>query len=605
MGPGSLFLKDPTASRFVTGGLVEAESLLGAPLPLLPPPEIEDGRRVYFVRFHPRLRQLLQRYLHGLLLQIGLPATSLPSVRTDSFSKDQTEYEAALGRILRSVRSTDRRRGLPNLFWLAHSQDIVDSLRDLETKIPAVRKLKYSLHPLLSSFYREADQAALRDVQRKNPGQVDFLGNHNNGLVDAIIDDGFCFTELSIADFDFNQFLASNKRYRISADLFFEIYQILLREAERRIREGDRGILSRISKQMPGFTREQSQSQAGILKTMMNGAVMTYLFGDAWNVGAKLMASPKIRAEAERRRGGEILDGFLDLVTNVKRFELLSHLRDRIVLLQPYSGEMDDLHDRVRGGTRIYEFGEQAQVVNNALNVTVLFLDLRGFTRTSEGQISERDLTQELYDVFDAFVPHIHRFGGTVDKFLGDGMMVTFGTVHAEPLDPLNAVRTAILCQKTLARLREEGKTLFKMGISIHYGRVYLARFIADEDAVHETVIGRNVNLAGRLSSGAKQPMEEDEATNPAPSAMPRTTGLQVIVDSQGSLFNEGIAISRETLAQLETHLALDHAPEASSTRMEYFDEGIGRRILIRYAGDAKFKGIRSSLPVYEVDYEN
>ena len=37
---------------------------------------------------------------------------------------------------------------------------------------------------------------------------------------------------------------------------------------------------------------------------------------------------------------------------------------------------------------------------------------------------------------------------------------------------------------------------------------------------------------------------------------------------------------------------------------MEYEDEVIERRILFRYAGDAKFKGVRSSLPVYEVDFE-
>jgi hypothetical protein len=36
---------------------------------------------------------------------------------------------------------------------------------------------------------------------------------------------------------------------------------------------------------------------------------------------------------------------------------------------------------------------------------------------------------------------------------------------------------------------------------------------------------------------------------------------------------------------------------------MEYFDEQIGRRLLIRYSGDAKFKGVRSSFPVYEVDF--
>ena len=55
---------------------------------------------------------------------------------------------------------------------------------------------------------------------------------------------------------------------------------------------------------------------------------------------------------------------------------------------------------------------------------------------------------------------------------------------------------------------------------------------------------------------------------------------------------------------QLEAHLPLVHADGSGDSRMEYFDEQIGRRLLIRYAGDAKFKGVRSSFPVYEVDYE-
>ena len=58
--------------------------------------------------------------------------------------------------------------------------------------------------------------------------------------------------------------------------------------------------------------------------------------------------------------------------------------------------------------------------------------------------------------------------------------------------------------------------------------------------------------------------------------------------------------MSRDTLVQLESHLALIHGEGV----MEYEDETIDKRILIRYAGDAKFKGVRSSLPVYEVDYE-
>src|SRR6185295_12826779 len=193
-----------------------------------------------------------------------------------------------------------------------------------------------------------------------------------------------------------------------------------------------------------------------------------------------------------------------------KRFEILCGARDRIQLIGSFGRERD-LDDKASRGLRVYEFGASAQVLNNAVNATVLFLDLRGFTKTSEGQVSERDLTRELYVVFDAFVPHVRRFGGTIDKFLGDGIMITYGTVHSSPLDALNAVRTAIVCQNTIRKMREAGKTVFQMGISIHHGRVYLARFIADENSVQSTVIGRNVNLAGRLSSAAKKPMDEDE----------------------------------------------------------------------------------------------
>ena len=52
-------------------------------------------------------------------------------------------------------------------------------------------------------------------------------------------------------------------------------------------------------------------------------------------------------------------------------------------------------------------------------------------------------------------------------------------------------------------------------------------------------------------------------------------------------------------LVQLENHLPLVYGEGV----IEFTDELLRRRILIRYAGDAKFKGVRSSLPVYEVDF--
>ena len=592
----SLYVKDPAATRFIAGTAAEAESLLGSPLPLMPPPDRDGARAIFAVRFHPQLHLLLDRFLQSLLREIGGDGAS---GRAAHGSRDQADYEAALSRVLRAVRANDRRLGLVNLFWVAHSRAVAESLRDLQQRNAAVRQLKYSLHPLLSSFYRRLDQAARRSLDQADGQRAALLAGavENASVVDAIIEDGFAFTEMGITNVDFNQFLAANKRYRLTADLFFEIYTLLLKETDRRLRENERGMVSRVARHLPGLGREQSLSHSGLVKVMMNAHVLTYLLGDAWQTGSKLLLSARIKAEAERRRPAEIVDAFLDVVAGVKRFEIVSHLRDQVCLLR--EGRDDDRVSRMR----LYEFGESAQVLNNAVNATVLFLDLRGFTQTSEGQISERDLTRELYDVFDAFVPHIRRFGGTVDKFLGDGIMVTYGTTEADPLHPLNALRSAILCQETLRALRQQGKTYFKMGVAIHYGRVYLARFIADEWSVQSTVIGRNVNMAGRLSSAAKKALDEDEAADGSDGGG-QGPEFQVTVDPSGVLFNEGIAISRDTLGQLEAQLPLTQTDIGGYSQLEYFDEQVGRRILIRYAGDAKFKGVRSSVPVYSVEFE-
>ncbi len=582
----SLYLKDPATARFVAGGLAELEDLFGSPLPDLPALERDEGRGVFLVHAHARLHALQLRFLETQLAQIGA-ITLRPG---GDHRRDYADYEAALLQVVRSVRRADRRQGLLNLFWLAHSRDAAEHLHSLELRSQTLRKGKQSLFPLLQSFYRRIDL----ECRKTRDGEDLATAGENPSLVTAIIDDGFAFTETSLLDLDLSHFLAQNKRYRIPPEVFFEIQQVLVREADRRLREGDRGLLVRCARHLPQLAREHYLKPGSLLRIVMSGPVLTYLLGDPWTTGPRLLGCPAVRAEAERRRGPEVLDAFLELTAGLRRFEIVSHLRERVI---PLSTERPlELEDKTRRGLRVYEFGESAEVLNNAVAATILFLDLRGFTRTSEGQISERDLTRELYTVFDEFVPVVERFGGKVDKYLGDGMMVVWGTDRADPLDPLNALRTAILCQESLARKRQDGDTWFKMGVAIHHGRVYLARFIGAAGEVHSTVIGRNVNLAGRLSSAAKRPSEDDEGGFGAADA----PGTAVTVDGEGTLFNEGIAISRDTLQQIENNLALVHG----ECGIEYEDDTIERRILIRYAGDAKFKGVRSSLPVYDVAHD-
>ena len=67
--------------------------------------------------------------------------------------------------------------------------------------------------------------------------------------------------------------------------------------------------------------------------------------------------------------------------------------------------------------------------------------------------------------------------------------------------------------------------------------------------------------------------LDEDDGTETAPPGAARASGLRVTVDQAGTLFNEGVAISRDTLVQLEAHLPLVHRPEDGVSLMEYFDE--------------------------------
>jgi class 3 adenylate cyclase len=595
--PASLFVKDPEKARFLSGGLTEAEALFGLPLPLLPPGELQDGRQVYFVRFPPKLRQMLTQFLKGALAQLGVPFPELnpkPEVR----ARDTSEYEQALVRTLRSIRSTDRRLGLANLFWLATSREVALALRELEAKNAQVKKAKPSIHLVLAQFYRRVDQTVRKEQERNSPEAVLVAGDRENfSLIDAILDDGLAFTETTVSDLDVAAVLREGRRFKLSSDAMFELQGVLAREVERRLREGDKGLQQRIARHAPGVPKEQHQTGAGTLKLALNPHLMTYLLADAWKTGSHILSSSRLKAEAERIN---LPDAFLEFVAVLKRFELIADIRERVLPVDA------DMEDKVRRGLRLYDFSEAAQVLNNAVNATVLFLDLRGFTKTSEGQISERDLTRELYTVFDAFVPHIRRFGGTVDKFLGDGMMVHYGTAFADAAGPLNALRSAILCQESIKRQRQEGRTQFKMGVSIHYGRVYLARFIVDAQETQNTIIGRNVNLAGRLSSAAKKPMEEDEGpTDPGIAPPPqRANDLSVTVDADGALFNEGIAISRAAFVQIEPLVELHEVDEGGLRRLEFFDLEIERHVRFRYAGDAKFKGVKSSFPVFEVDYE-
>jgi len=137
---------------------------------------------------------------------------------------------------------------------------------------------------------------------------------------------------------------------------------------------------------------------------------------------------------------------------------------------------------------------------------TVLFADIRGFTGISEA--SEPQLVVEaLNEYFERMVEIVFRYEGTLDKFIGDEMMVLFGAPVAHRDDPVRAVRAAIEMRKAMAGLNEQhvahGLPPFQIGIGINTGEV-VAGYIGSSQAMEYTVIGDPVNTGARLCSIAE-----------------------------------------------------------------------------------------------------
>ena len=111
-------------------------------------------------------------------------------------------------------------------------------------------------------------------------------------------------------------------------------------------------------------------------------------------------------------------------------------------------------------------------------------------------------------------------------------------------------MRVAVLCQEALpACASRAGPRSGWASRSTTAGSTWPASSRAKSEQV--TVIGRNVNLAGRLSSAAKRPMEDDEFTDPGEAVRPLPR-RSVTVGPDGALFNEGIALSRAAFVQVE-----------------------------------------------------
>jgi adenylate cyclase len=138
--------------------------------------------------------------------------------------------------------------------------------------------------------------------------------------------------------------------------------------------------------------------------------------------------------------------------------------------------------------------------------VTVLFADIRGFTRLSEHAAPEK-VVHLLNRYFTTLSEVVLKHGGTVDKFIGDGVMALFGAPQTTPDDAAGAIAAAIEMQKGMKDLSAEvaatGVGEVSIGIGLHTGEATVG-YIGSERRSEYTAIGDTVNVASRLESRAK-----------------------------------------------------------------------------------------------------
>jgi len=133
--------------------------------------------------------------------------------------------------------------------------------------------------------------------------------------------------------------------------------------------------------------------------------------------------------------------------------------------------------------------------------VTMLFVDLIGFT-TLSAQLSSVEVIELLRECLAFFEEAVFAHQGTLDKYLGDGLMATFGTPRPGPRDACNALACArLMAAKTVAwnaERRAEGLQPLHVGIGLHHGEVVLGD-IGGERRLEFAVLGDTVNVARRI----------------------------------------------------------------------------------------------------------
>ena len=149
--------------------------------------------------------------------------------------------------------------------------------------------------------------------------------------------------------------------------------------------------------------------------------------------------------------------------------------------------------------------GPAGRIRGERKEVVVLFADVSGFTGLSE-EVDPEEVHRVMNGCFEILTSEVHRFGGTVNQYTGDGVMALFGAPRALEGAPRDSIRTALHIQERLkdyaTRLEAERGLRFRVRIGLNAGEVVVGA-IGDDLRMDYTAMGDTTNVAARLQAAA------------------------------------------------------------------------------------------------------
>ena len=151
----------------------------------------------------------------------------------------------------------------------------------------------------------------------------------------------------------------------------------------------------------------------------------------------------------------------------------------------------------------LLETPEGTRLGGEKRRVTLLMSDLRGFTAAAE-RLDPEQVVRLLNNYLGAMAEVITRFQGTIDEFIGDGILALFGAPLDREDDAARAAACAVAMQLAMAEVNEtnrrDGLPEVQMGVAVHTGEVIVGN-IGSQTRAKYGVVGTNVNLTARIES--------------------------------------------------------------------------------------------------------